>query len=267
MAKDLPYFKFFPAEWMKGDITLCSMAAQGLFINICTYYWMKDGNMRSTSVERRFNMYSTELKELLEHEIITKNPEGGLEIEFLNEQLSEFTERRTQMSKAGKISAQKRGFNKRSTHVEQTLNYIEKDKDKDKEKNIYMSELKVSDPSNVYENIALSFWELCKANMKEFDINSTDLERARYKNWVTPIRLSIEKDNRTTDEFREVWGFLSREIPQKGFSWRQNIRSGSSLREKFEQLLMAARNPKINKSSTQIAHENLKRKFAEQAAD
>jgi len=61
MAKELPYFKFFTGEWMKGDITICSMAAQGLFINICTFYWAKKGDLTLTGVEQRFNRCSTEI--------------------------------------------------------------------------------------------------------------------------------------------------------------------------------------------------------------
>jgi hypothetical protein len=34
MAKELPYFKFEPAEYLTKDV-FCSLAAQGLFINLC----------------------------------------------------------------------------------------------------------------------------------------------------------------------------------------------------------------------------------------
>ena len=42
MAKDLPYFKFFCSEWNDGDITLESYKIQGLFINVCSYYWSNE---------------------------------------------------------------------------------------------------------------------------------------------------------------------------------------------------------------------------------
>ena len=45
MAKDLPYFKFFCSEWNDGDITLESYEAQGVFINICSYYWSNECNV------------------------------------------------------------------------------------------------------------------------------------------------------------------------------------------------------------------------------
>jgi len=43
MAKELPYFKFEPAEYIAGDIQDCSFEAQGVFINICALYWIKQG--------------------------------------------------------------------------------------------------------------------------------------------------------------------------------------------------------------------------------
>jgi hypothetical protein len=43
MAKELPYFKFEPAEYLTKDV-FCSLAAQGLFINLCSYYWQRSCN-------------------------------------------------------------------------------------------------------------------------------------------------------------------------------------------------------------------------------
>ena len=42
MAKELPYFRFYASEWLEGDITLEDMATQGLFTNICAWYWHKE---------------------------------------------------------------------------------------------------------------------------------------------------------------------------------------------------------------------------------
>jgi len=70
MSKELPYFKYFPGEWLKGDITICSMAAQGLFINLCSFYWMKDCSMSLANARQRFNTNSTEFTELDNNEII-----------------------------------------------------------------------------------------------------------------------------------------------------------------------------------------------------
>ena len=260
MAKELPYFKFITGEWLKGDINICSYAAQGVFINICTYYWMKDGNMSLTFVQHKINNSSTEVEELINKGIISVDKNDNLSIKFLDEQLSEFELLSEKRSLAGKRSGESRRKNKRSTSVQQKANNI--DIDKDKKEIIYMSELAASDGLNNYEEIAVAFWELSKNILNNLNINSTDLGRAKIKNWVDPVRLCIEKDERTADQFREIFEYLNNEKPRNGFTWGQNIRSGKSLREKFEQILTAARTPQ-NKSNTQQAYENLKRKFQE----
>lgn len=136
MAKELPYFKFFPAEWMKGNVTICSMAAQGLFSNICNYYWMKDCNMSLTHVQQRFNKHQTELEELFNNGIIKKDNDDNIIIDFLDEQMSEFVELSEKRSKAGRSSGEsrrKKPSNKCSTSVQHLPNYKEKDKEKDNE--------------------------------------------------------------------------------------------------------------------------------------
>jgi hypothetical protein len=115
-------------------------------------------------------------------------------------------------------------------------------KGKENKGNITMSELSDSDDLEENEKIALSFWNLSSAYMDELEITSTDLKNAKYKNWVDPVRLSREKDGRTTEEFREIFNYLANEKPGKdGFTWKQNIRSGEKLREKFEQILIKSR--------------------------
>lgn len=128
MAKELPYWKFYSVEWMTGDITLCSMKAQGLFINICAFYWVKDGDMYLSNVEQRFNTCSTELKELLDVEIIKVDEDNWISISFLDEQFSEFglirEQRRLAGIKSGVVRSEK--LNISSTPVQQKMNYKEK---------------------------------------------------------------------------------------------------------------------------------------------
>lgn len=42
MAKELPYFQFEPAQYLTGTVQLCSLPAQGLFINIQSIYWQRE---------------------------------------------------------------------------------------------------------------------------------------------------------------------------------------------------------------------------------
>ena len=135
----------------------------------------------------------------------------------------------------------------KSTHKQHTSNTPlttdnnEKKENNEKKDNKLLSELKDSDLLNEHEEIALSFWELFNNNLKKLNITSTDLSKAKYKNWVDPIRLMINTDLRKKDELREIWGFLNNEDLTKDFTWSSNIRSTSKLREKFERLLTEAR--------------------------
>jgi len=142
--------------------------------------------------------------------------------------------------------------NRNDTETITTLNQKKEKKGRKKEKNntILMSELENSDNLNEYEKIAFSFWQLIDHNLQKLGISSTDLAKAKYKTWVDPIRLAIQNDSRTKEQFAEIFDFLKAEIPRNGFSWAENIRSTAKLREKFERLLSEARKTKSRNQSS-----------------
>jgi len=128
MAKDLPYFKFFCSEWSDGDITLESYEVQGLFINICSYYWSNNCEMTFTKLKKKFKDSDFLLEELIYSGAI-KVVDDIVCINFLNEQLTEREYSSTQRSKAGKASAEARKltksqheFNESSTEIQHVLN-------------------------------------------------------------------------------------------------------------------------------------------------
>lgn len=89
MAKDLPYFKFVISEWNDGDVTLCSLDAQGLFINLCSIYWSQEGNMSLAKSKRRFcNCNATAWESLINDKVI-KVKGDRIIINFLDEQFKE----------------------------------------------------------------------------------------------------------------------------------------------------------------------------------
>ena len=47
MAKELPYFKFETSEWENGTIQMCSRETKGLFIDLCSMYWARLGDVNS----------------------------------------------------------------------------------------------------------------------------------------------------------------------------------------------------------------------------
>ena len=87
MAKELPYFKFEPAEYLTKNISFCSLSAQGLFVNICSYYWQRNCKLTTEQVLKRLN-YKTELDELISEGIIDLQ-EDFIVIKFLDNQLVE----------------------------------------------------------------------------------------------------------------------------------------------------------------------------------
>lgn len=88
MAKDLPYLKFNAAEYLNGEITLEDFYTQGVFINICAYYWFKSGCLTLTEIKRRVKCKQSAIDRLLETNII-KSHDDHIRITFLDEQLHE----------------------------------------------------------------------------------------------------------------------------------------------------------------------------------
>lgn len=99
MAKELPYFKFEPAEYLTKDISFCSIGSQGLFINICSYYWQRECSLTVEQVKRRFN-YPNELQELINEGIIDIE-DSVISIKFLDLQYEEATKLSTKNSVNG----------------------------------------------------------------------------------------------------------------------------------------------------------------------
>ncbi len=103
MAKELPYFKFQPSEWVTGDITLCSMEAQGLFINLCCFYWIKDCSISLANAQQRFSNCLASLEELQSKQIFKVDSNDKIIIDFLDEQMQKFTDISAKRSKSGGI--------------------------------------------------------------------------------------------------------------------------------------------------------------------
>ena len=117
MAKDLPYFKFFCSEWNDGDITLEDFKTQGVFINVCSYYWSNECDVSIEKLNKRFKRNTEDIDLLLKSKLIHNN-NGFLSIHFLDEQQEERLEKSKQNSKAGKASAERR----KQARVESALN-------------------------------------------------------------------------------------------------------------------------------------------------
>ena len=91
MAKELPYFQFEPAEYLAGNISFCSLEAQGLFVNLCSYYWQRSCQLTKEQFLKRLN-YTKEFAELVEENIVELQ-ENRIRIEFLDEQYLKATKK------------------------------------------------------------------------------------------------------------------------------------------------------------------------------
>jgi len=107
MAKDLPYFKFNVSEWNDGDVTLCSLEAQGLFINLCSLYWSQEGQLSYTKAKRRYYQCNTTVWDELINDGIIKVSGDAIIITFLDEQFAE----REKLSAQNKKNIEKRWKN------------------------------------------------------------------------------------------------------------------------------------------------------------
>jgi hypothetical protein len=143
--KQLPWFKFSPADWMMGRISRQSCEVQVAFIRLCCIYWNAECVMSYEHAELETDGYLEKLIALKMVEVY----DDGIGIKFLDIQFSEGKQKREKMSNAGKVSAERR-LKTSSTNVQHTFNECsiekrreEKNKNKsreDKSKGTYTRE-------------------------------------------------------------------------------------------------------------------------------
>ena len=107
MSEELPYFKFFPSQWIGGEINYLSKEDKGAFIDAVCHYWNKDCKMTYTKLSRRIGQKSLDL--LLEEELIQKKG-NQINIKFLDKQYNERKEQYIKRVEAAKKSKKKAGF-------------------------------------------------------------------------------------------------------------------------------------------------------------
>ena len=92
MAKELPYFKFEPNEWENGNIQMLSREEKGLFIDLCSMYWSRLGDVPlKLAIQKLCGGNATALISLCDEKIIDII-DDYIFIKFLSEQLCEFEE-------------------------------------------------------------------------------------------------------------------------------------------------------------------------------
>ena len=83
--KELPYFKFYPNQWITGSIMFMDLDIQGAFMKICCYYWSKECNV---SIEQIKLLVPDHWNELIKSQLI-KIDNVMIKIKWLDEQYAE----------------------------------------------------------------------------------------------------------------------------------------------------------------------------------
>jgi hypothetical protein len=271
MAKELPFFKFNPTEWLVGKISYQSLEIQGAFVQCCAIFWKNSGVVKTDQIDWKIGKGN--LESLVNYDFISIDKDGFLSIEFLEEQLVSFDGIRQERSISGQKSAEKRAEAKKATFVEENKVLVNENstnvennsttyqqnptdirlKTKDLRhilNNSLLSEIKISDAKDfllvkdhkfeITENefqffkTAKSFQELFIKNLLEKESPCAQQKNAKYKNYVNPIRIMIQKKEATIDQLREAHKYL--DSPEGDF-WKSNVLSTEKLREKLPQLL------------------------------
>lgn len=263
MSKELPFFKFEPTEWIMGKISYQPLEIQGAFIQCCSYFWKKSGVLKIDEIDWRITKKNLAI--LIENDFLSVKGEF-LSIEFLEEQLLTFESIRIKRaengSKGGVAKATKNLANATENLAGDKQNVADiRVKSKDVDINIILnksllSEIKISDDKkflifndlNVeaneeqigYFKSAIAFQKLFIKNLKEKNSPTTQIENAKYKNFVDPIRLMFEKEKVTKNQLIEAYNYLN---SAEGEFWKSNILSTVKLREKLP-VLLAKKNTK-----------------------
>ena len=203
MAKELPYFRFTLQEWQNGNITNMSDSAQGVFINVCVFYWARDCNITEEELMERFKTKTKTIQRLIKNNVI-KRQNGIISISFLDQQLLELNENFQFFSECGK-RGQKAKKNKAPLKppLKPRLSYkdnIKENKDKNKYRDtVFLSkdELKKLEESHGKKNAQifidiLDFYKGSKGKTYKSDykaILSWVIDKAKKEQKYIPQRI------------------------------------------------------------------------------
>ena len=213
--KELPYLKFYTGEYLTGDITICDLKTQGLFINICCYYWNRQGHYPLANAKQRFSKYEKELNELLESNIL-KVEGDNIVIEFLDEQLNEresLSQVRAKAGHKGGLAKAKHLISKRvakRSNIEENKKREEKEEKKSvyvcdnppDELNVYLYMLGYSKQkdnklkSEVIKQIARKFHNHYSSEDNNWTYMAGGTKRTKMKDWKAKARDWVLRENK-----------------------------------------------------------------------
>lgn len=218
MAKELPYFKFEPGEWENGNIQMLSRDQKGLFIDLCSMYWSRLGDVPFKLAMRKLcDGNATALNSLLEEGII-KVENDYLRIDFLELQLSEFNQVSNQNSKNAKEGWEKRRRDKALSERNATASIPQCENDAIREEKKKEEEIIKEKINNIVDR-KLKF----ASTLEPFiSIYGKDFLNDFYKYWTEPNKTN----SKFKQELEKTWS-LERRLEtwaknDKNFNKQQN---------------------------------------------
>ena len=172
MAKELPYFKFEPTEWEVGNIQMLDREQKGLFIDLCSLYWQKLGDLNFRfAVNKLCGGNATAFDSLCKENVITIVDEL-ICIHFLNLQLLQFEDLSTKNRDNATKGWEKRKKNKANRVDATALPKVSEPnairEDKRREEKIREDKIKVKDildRKNTFSLHAKSFNNIYEDNL------------------------------------------------------------------------------------------------------
>ncbi len=147
MANELPYFRFFVQEFQNSKVSIESYQVQGVYLNICSFYWVNDCNLTLSILLKKFKNCKSVINLLLKNEIIYhEKRHDKIEIEFLKNQYIILNEKRKLRQVAGLKGSIAKAM------LKQNDSYKTKTKDNNKD-NIREREELVALPIEIIENL------------------------------------------------------------------------------------------------------------------
>lgn len=178
MAKELPFFKFEPNQWDNGNIQMLPRELKGLFIDLCSSYWSRLGELPyALALQKHCNGNAKPLEVLIQSEIIGMI-DGQIIIEFLDEQLDEFQETSTKRRNAAN-KRWKKANNASALQLQSKSNAIRGEEIR-KEEIRKDNNTCVEKISNDLESLDEIFLDKIKGLYREVDFN-LELERFKAK--------------------------------------------------------------------------------------
>lgn len=177
MAKELPYFKFEPNQWENGNIQICSHSEKGVFIDLCSMYWSRLGDVPyKLAVQKICGGNATAIDSLYENKIFDII-DGNIYIKYLSEQLNEFENTSEQNSKNALKGWIKRREQKELSERNATAQQPQS------ERNAIREDKRIED-NNIIPTES-EFLEFCKT-IKEFPFSEYEYSlKSKYDSWVS----------------------------------------------------------------------------------